>query len=93
MKLHLTFHETMLLRNLVNKSVNNQQAWRGIVTSVANGAKKPPSPLAELRKRTGYGLSLCKKALASCNDDVTKAQEWLNVSSICHICRLDCKCF
>ena len=64
----------------MSKTVNGQQAWRGIVTSATNGAKKQPSPLAELRKRTGYGLSLCKKALASCNDDVTKAQQWLDVS-------------
>jgi len=39
--------------------------------------KKPVSPLAQLRKKTGYSLSLCKKALAENDADVGKAKAWL----------------
>ena len=39
-----------------------------------------PSPLATLRKRTGYPLSFCKKALADNDNDVDKAFVWLQVS-------------
>lgn len=68
----------MILRNILSKGTTGQQIWRGLMTSGSNTAKKQLSPLAELRKKTGYGLSLCKKALASCNDDVTQAQKWLD---------------
>ena len=69
---------------LVRKVLSNRGAhflWRGIVTSSQNTAKKSSSPLAELRKKSGYSLSLCKQALTSCNDDVTQAHQWLDVSS------------
>ena len=41
-------------------------------------AKKPTSALAQLRKQTGYSLSLCKKALAENDQDVAKAKGWLD---------------
>ena len=36
-----------------------------------------PSALAQLRKNTGYSLSICKKALSETNNDVTEAERWL----------------
>ena len=36
------------------------------------------SALAQLRKKTGYSLSLCKKALTECDQDVGKAKKWLD---------------
>jgi len=39
--------------------------------------KKPPSALAQLRKKTGYSLSFCKKALAENDQDLAKAKAWL----------------
>ena len=36
-----------------------------------------PSALAQLRKNTGYSLSVCKKALSETNNDVTEAERWL----------------
>jgi elongation factor Ts len=45
-----------------------------------NGAlQAPKSALAKLRKKTGYSLSLCKKALEQHEQDVGKAEEWLKV--------------
>jgi elongation factor Ts len=35
------------------------------------------SDLAQLRKKTGYSLSICKKALSENNDDVALAEKWL----------------
>jgi hypothetical protein len=56
------------------------QAFRTVCTSsIALNATK--SPLAKLRKSTGYSLSLCKKALDTTNQDVAKAQEWLKVET------------
>ena len=37
------------------------------------------SVLGKLRKQTGYSLSLCKKALNNCDQDVEKAKSWLEV--------------
>jgi len=45
--------------------------------AAAAQGKKPPSALAQLRKKTGYSLSLCKKALAENGQDVGKAKTWL----------------
>ena len=70
----------MLGRNLLG-NLGANLFRRGIVTTTQNTAKKASSPLAELRKKSGYSLSLCKKALASCNDDVTQAHQWLDVST------------
>jgi len=42
--------------------------------SAAAGAK---SDLAKLRKKTGYSLSICKKALGECDQDLAKAEKWL----------------
>ena len=35
------------------------------------------SPLAALRKRTGFPLSRCKEALVQNSDDVETAEKWL----------------
>ena len=46
--------------------------------SAAEQAKKTgKSNLGILRKKTGYSLSLCKKALAECDQDIDKAKKWL----------------
>ena len=37
------------------------------------------SVLGKLRKQTGYSLSLCKKALNNCDQDLEKAKKWLEV--------------
>ena len=38
------------------------------------------SVLGKLRKQTGYSLSLCKKALNNCDQDLEKAKQWLEVN-------------
>jgi len=35
------------------------------------------SDLAKLRKKTGYSLSICKKALGETNQDLGLAEKWL----------------
>ena len=45
-------------------------------------ASAPKSNLAQLRKKTGYSLSLCKQALEKNENDLAKAQEWLKVKTI-----------
>lgn len=51
------------------------------VSSEATARKEKPtiSALGKLRKKTGYSLSLCKKALVNCDQDVEKAKSWLEV--------------
>ena len=51
-----------------------------IVTSETSPKKGKPSisVLGKLRKQTGYSLSLCKKALVNCNQDVEEAKKWLD---------------
>jgi hypothetical protein len=46
---------------------------------IARKEKPTISVLGKLRKQTGYSLSLCKKALANCDQDVEKAKCWLEV--------------
>ena len=52
------------------------------------------SPLGQLRKQTGYSLSLCKKALAETQQDVDKAKgsslPLLYYRPIFKICRFGC---
>ena len=50
--------------------------------STSANASKKASPLAELRKKSGYSLSLCKKALGENEQNVDKAFKWLVVSVI-----------
>ena len=38
--------------------------------------------LANLRKQTGYGLSLCREALLENNNDIKIAQAWLDEQAI-----------
>ena len=51
-----------------------------IETSETSPKKGKPSisVLGKLRKQTGYSLSLCKKALVNCNQDVEEAKKWLD---------------
>jgi len=66
----------MLLRKPLSASIIK---WQNFCTSNATLSKgKKPSPLAELRKKSGYGLSLCKDALAKNENDVAKALQWLD---------------
>ena len=53
---------------------------RGLHSAGAGGLQAPKSALAKLRKKTGYSLSLCKKALEQHEQDIVKAEEWLKVS-------------
>lgn len=43
----------------------------------AAAASVPKSDLAKLRKKTGYSLSICKKALGETGNDVSLAEKWL----------------
>lgn len=38
--------------------------------------------LGNLRKQTGYGLSLCREALLGSNNDINAAQAWLDEQAI-----------
>ena len=38
--------------------------------------------LAQLRKETGFGLSLCREALLESNNDINAAQLWLDERAI-----------
>ena len=68
----------MLLRRTLQASIFK---WQNFSTSNAVLSKaKKPSPLAELRKKSGYSLTLCKDALAKNENDVTRAFQWLDVS-------------
>ena len=60
--------------------INKSFATTVIVTSEASPKKGKPSisVLGKLRKQTGYSLSLCKKALVNCNQDVEEAKKWLD---------------
>jgi len=66
----------MLLRRPLHASICR---WQNFSTSnIASSKAKKLSPLAELRKKSGYSLTLCKDALAKNENDVSKAFEWLN---------------
>ena len=55
---------------------------RGLHSGGAGGLQAPKSALAKLRKKTGYSLSLCKKALEQHEQDVVQAEAWLKVRMI-----------
>ena len=68
----------MLLRRTLQASIIR---WQNFSTSnVVLSKTKKPSPLGELRKKSGYSLTLCKDALAKNENDVAKAFQWLDVS-------------
>lgn len=54
----------MFCRQIIGKSLNNARFY-------ANQS----SPLAVLRKKTGYSLINCKKALSLHGDDITKVRK------------------
>ena len=80
--------------NNIEQKAYNQIGYRNIQSSCkqqyhasntsfseATAKKEKPhiSVLGKLRKQTGYSLSLCKKALVNCNQDVEQAKLWLEV--------------
>jgi len=56
----------MFCRQIVRQSLNNIRLYA-----------TEKSPLAALRKKTGYSFVNCKKALELNNNDVLKAEKWL----------------
>nr|ACO15630.1 Elongation factor Ts, mitochondrial precursor [Caligus clemensi] len=58
-------------------SSNVQALRRNIFTSSCLLSSSSKSPLAKLRKKTGYSLSICKKALDQNEQNLDKAMEWL----------------
>jgi elongation factor Ts len=55
--------------------VNSLKFHTSVVPFAAASAAK--SDLAKLRKKTGYSLSICKKALSETNNDLAEAEVWL----------------
>jgi len=58
----------------LSSSQTSSLSTSSLLTAAAGGAK---SDLAKLRKKTGYSLSICKKALGECNQDLALAEKWL----------------
>jgi len=55
--------------------LNSLKFHTSVVPFAAASAAK--SHLAKLRKKTGYSLSICKKALSETNNDLAEAEVWL----------------
>ena len=76
-----------LIRSMVARSTQQYfmsqsrtlQSFTPVMLSKAASAKKTSSPLGLLRKKSGYSLTLCKKALEANDQDVNKAYKWLQV--------------
>lgn len=66
----------MLSFRLLNVLKFSSPSWNA-TTIIRN-----ESSLATLRKKTGYALNLCKKALNESQDDVTAAENWLKEEAI-----------
>jgi len=66
----------MLLRRPLQASLIRLQNF--CTSNVTLSKNKKPSPLGELRKKSGYSLSLCKDALAKNENDVEKSLQWLD---------------
>ena len=68
---------------LDNTTLNCKRQFCGTLQVFSEAAAKKEKPhisvLGKLRKQTGYSLSLCKKALENCDQDVEKAKAWLEV--------------
>eukprot|EP00092_Neocalanus_flemingeri_P029437 GFUD01031963.1.p1 GENE.GFUD01031963.1~~GFUD01031963.1.p1 ORF type:complete len:321 (-),score=80.36 GFUD01031963.1:39-1001(-) len=52
-------------------------SWLHTTTLLNAGPAGTKSELAQLRKKTGYSLSICKKALGETNNDLILAEKWL----------------
>lgn len=52
-------------------------AWSSCRFYSSSSYSVASSPLALLRKRTGYQISKCKEALVRSNNDLGLAEEWL----------------
>ena len=63
-----TIHEMRRLFSVVNT----------FTRQVASSSTKPQSPLASLRKRTGFSISKCKEALVKHENDLLAAEKWLH---------------
>ena len=72
----------MMFRTIANHLKFSNKAILPSVSAfgTSSNAAKKASPLAELRKKSGYSLSLCKKALGENEQNVDKAFKWLVVS-------------
>ena len=64
-----------------NTQLNETKSFSATVPNWSEVLPKRDKPsisiLGQLRKQTGYSLSLCKKALENCNQDLDKAKLWL----------------
>jgi len=56
---------------------NNCLKFHTSVLSLAASSAVAKSDLAALRKKTGYSLSICKKALSESNNNFAEAEVWL----------------
>ncbi|XP_066595658.1 elongation factor Ts, mitochondrial [Prorops nasuta] len=62
----------------------SSRIFRLIHSDIALWQKKNQSLLAELRKKTGYTFSNCKKALELHGNDLAKAEQWLKEQAQAH---------
>ncbi|XP_040565946.1 elongation factor Ts, mitochondrial [Lepeophtheirus salmonis] len=69
-----------MIKSSISSLINMQIIRRSFFTNsyLLNASK---SPLAKLRKKTGYSLSICKKALEQNEQDLGKALEWLKTQA------------
>ena len=73
-------HNNIRYRNIQLDNSNYFSNTKSVLSEgIAKKEKPTISVLGKLRKQTGYSLSLCKKALANCDQDVEKAKAWLEV--------------
>ena len=54
--------------------------YRACSSSTKNAATR--SPLAVLRRKTGFPLNKCRQALDSCKNDVGEAEKWLHAKAV-----------
>jgi len=66
---------------LPSSSVNNVKTFTASAPQYAEAAAKEKpaskSPLSQLRKKTGFSLANCKKALQQFDNDIEAAEKWL----------------
>lgn len=73
---HTIFEARMLSFRFSRILVTSNPSW------TSNVKIRSQSSLAILRKKTGYALNLCKKALNETQNDVTAAENWLKEEAI-----------
>ena len=65
-----------LIGNLCRTGLTREVGHRLATTSAASN-----SPMAQLRRKTGYAFSLCRKALEMHSQDIEKAEQWLRAEA------------